>query len=318
MNDASREERPELSVVTTLYRSEGFVREFYQRMTAALAGLTASYEIVFVDDGSPDAAAARVEELLAGDARVTLVELSRNFGHHYAAYAGLEQARGELVYITDIDLEEQPEWIETFRRAMGERRADVVYGVQKRRRGGAFKRMSGSLFYRLFNWLSETKIPGNICTVRLMTREYVDALLQVRDRNLFLAGSYAWAGFRQEPLLVDKARRAAGSTYDLRRMVSLFVNAITSFTAYPLKLIFLLGTAIAALAATAGMVVFVRKLVAPESIELGWPSLVLSIWFLGGLNIAFLGVIGMYVGRIFNEVKDRPIYIIKRVTHGRR
>jgi putative glycosyltransferase len=311
-------QKPELSVVTTLYRSEGFVREFYDRLTAALASLGATYEIVFVDDGSPDSAAERVRELLAADPRVTLVELSRNFGHHYAAYAGLEHARGDLVYITDIDLEEQPEWIEGFYRSIREGGADVVYGVQLRRGGGSFRRLSGSLFYRLFNRLSDIKIPSNICTVRMMTREYVDALRQVRDRNLFLAGTYAWAGFRQRALAVDRQPRASRSTYDLRRMTSLFINAVTSFTSYPLKLIFVLGSAIAALAALFGAIVVVRKLMAPATVELGWPSIVLSIWFLGGLNIAFLGVIGMYVAKIFNEVKDRPIYIVKRVTHGGR
>jgi putative glycosyltransferase len=313
----SLRERPELSVVTTLYRSESFIRPFYDRLTRALAGLGVSYELIFVDDGSPDGAAAGVRELLAGDPHVTLVELSRNFGHHYAAYAGLEHARGDLVYITDIDLEEQPEWIGEFHRVLRESQADVVYGVEKRRGGGSFKRVSGSMFYRLFNRLSDVKIPGNLCTVRMMTREYVDALRQVRDRNLFLAGSYAWAGFRQQALFVDRKRRRTGSSYGVGRMASLFVNAITSFTSYPLKLIFLLGSAIAALAALLGAVVIARKLAAPSTVELGWPSVVLSIWFLGGLNIAFLGVIGIYVGRIFNEVKERPIYIIKRVTHGK-
>lgn len=308
---------PEISVVTTLYRSEPFVREFHQRITRALASLGCDYEIVFVDDGSPDAAAALVRELLAADPRVTLVELSRNFGHHYAAYAGLEHARGALVYLTDVDLEEQPEWIEEFCRAQRESGADVVYGVQRRRSGGVFRRLSGSLFYRMFNRLSDVQIPSNVCTVRLMTREYVDALRQVRDRNLFLAGSYAWAGYRQEALPVERRVRRAGTTYNVGRMASLFVNAITSFTSYPLKLIFLLGTLIAALAGILGAIVMVRKLAAPATIELGWSSVVISIWFLGGLNIAFLGVIGMYVGRIFNEVKDRPIYIIKKVTHGK-
>lgn len=316
MSESVRD-RPELSVVTTLYRSEEFVRPFYDRLSAALAALGVSYEIIFVDDGSPDGAATAVHQLLAADPRITLVELSRNFGHHYAAYAGLEHARGDLVYITDIDLEEQPEWIGEFYRARRETGVDVVYGVDRRRAGSSFKRLSGSLFYRLFNRLSDIKIPGNLCTVRLMTREYVEALRQVRDRNLFLAGSYAWAGFRQHALFVDRKRRRAGSTYSVGRMASLFINAITSFTSYPLKLIFLLGTAIAALAGLLGAVVIARKLAAPATVELGWPSVVLSIWFLGGLNIAFLGVIGIYIGRIFNEVKDRPIYIIKRVTHGK-
>ncbi len=311
-------QKPEISVVTTLYRSEAFVRPFYERLTSAIKGLNTSYEIIFVDDGSPDAAAARVQDLLATDPCVTLVELSRNFGHHYALYAGLEHARGEIVYITDLDLEEQPEWIERFYRALREDGADVVYGVQKRRGGGAFRRLTGSLFYQMFNKLSDTKIPSNICTVRMMTREYVSALRQVRDRNLFLAGTYAWAGFRQQALFVDRQPRRVGSTYSVGRMASLFLNAITSFTSYPLKLIFLLGTAIAALAAVIGVVIVASKFAAPESVELGWPSVVVSIWFLGGLNIAFLGVIGIYIGRIFNEVKDRPIYIVKRVTHGKR
>lgn len=305
----------ELSVVTMLYRSEPFVREFHRRASEAAAGLTPSYELVFVDDGSPDASAALVRELAASDPRLVLVELSRNFGHHPAAVAGLTQARGRRVFIIDVDLEERPEWLAGFSARMDAGGADVVFGVSRARKGTLLRRVVGGVFWRLFNALSDVQVPANPCTVRLMSRRYVDALLTLPDRNLFLAGNYAWLGFRQEPLAVDKGLRRGASTYSGRRLVALFIEAVTSFTSYPLRLIFATGIAIAALALVAGSAMAGYKLLHPEAISLGWSSIIVSIWFLGGVMISFLGVIGIYLAKIFNEAKGRPLFVVKAV-HG--
>jgi putative glycosyltransferase len=305
--------RAELSIVTMLFRSESWVPEFHRRMLAAASRVTPSFEIVYVDDGSPDRAATVVKELVAGDPRVTLVELSRNFGHHHAALAGLAHACGERVFIIDVDLEEAPEWLPDFAAQMEAGGADVVYGVNQVRQGPFVRKQVGGWFWKLFNLLSETKIPPNPCTVRLMSRRYVDALLRLPDRNLFLAGSYAWLGFRQEPRPVQKATRPTRSSYSPVRLAALFIDAITSFTSYPLSLIFVIGSSIAALAMLSGLWLVVRKLVAPETISLGWPSVIISIWFLGGLTIAFLGIIGVYLGKLFVEVKGRPVYVVREV-----
>jgi len=307
---------PELSVVTMLYRSEPYLREFHRRVIAAAAAVTPRFEIVYVDDGSPDASAAVAREIASADPRVVVVELSRNFGHHPAAVAGLAHARGGRVFILDVDLEEQPEWIGGFAAQMDASRADVVYGVSRVRKGTFLRRVLGGAFWKLFNALSDVSVPENPCTVRIMSRRYVDALLTLPDRNLFLAGSYAWLGFRQEPRPVEKGLRRTASTYTARRLVALFIEAVTSFTSYPLRLIFGIGVAIAALALLAGTALAVYKMVRPEAISLGWSSIVVSIWFLGGVVISFLGVIGIYLSKIFNETKGRPLYVVKAVHRG--
>jgi putative glycosyltransferase len=306
-------EDPELSVVTTLYRSETFVREFHRRLTAAAAQLTSRFEVVYVDDGSPDGSAQMVHELVSCDPRVSLVELSRNFGHHPAALAGLAHARGRRIFILDVDLEEQPEWLPGFAAQMDAGGADVVYGTNDVGKGPLPRRILGGLFWKLFNALSETRVPENPCTVRLMTREYVDALLTVPDRSLFLAGTYAWLGFRQESRRVEKGLRPGKSSYSPRRLVTLLLDAITSFSSYPLRLIFGIGVLIAGVALFAGATLVAYRIARPESISLGWPSIVVSVWFLGGVIISFLGVIGIYLSKVFYEAKGRPQYVVRAV-----
>jgi putative glycosyltransferase len=307
---------PDLSVVTTLYRSERYLGEFHRRACAAAAGLTPRFEVVYVDDGSPDACAAVAREIASADPRVVVVELSRNFGHHPALVAGLAHARGRRVFVLDVDLEEQPEWVGPFAARMEASGADVVFGVSRVRKGTFFRRVLGGVFWKLFNALSDVRVPENPCTVRLMSRRYVDALLTLPDRNVFLAGSFAWLGFRQEAHPVEKGLRPTATTYTARRLGALFVDAVTSFTSYPLRLIFASGVTIAALALAAGTALVLYKLARPEAVSLGWPSIVLSIWFLGGLTISFLGVIGIYLAKVFNETKGRPLYVVKAV-HGR-
>jgi len=300
-------ETPELSIVTTLYRSEAFVREFYVRVTAAATVLGVTYEIVLVDDGSPDSSLAQARDLAKMDRRVRVIELSRNFGHHIAAFAAIEAARGRRVFLIDSDLEESPEWLLDFAKAMDSENVDVVYGIQTRRAHGL-----GSLFYRVFNALSDTQIPENACTVRLMRRNFVDALTQMHDRKLFMAGMFMWAGFRQLGVPVAKGRRRSGkSSYTLGRQVALFVDAITSFSSKPLYAAFFVGLAIASTAGLLGSFLIIRKLLFPEAVLAGFTALMVSITFIGGLIILFLGIIGVYLAKIFAEVKDRPLYVTR-------
>jgi putative glycosyltransferase len=308
----------DLSIVTMLYRSEPYVEEFYRRARAAAEALTPDWELIFVDDGSPDAAARIVRRLQASDPRIVLVELSRNFGHHPAALAGLQEARGRRVFVIDVDLEEDPAWLADFARQLQEEDADVVYGVNAVRGGSAFRRHSGATFWRLFNLVSDTPVPLNPCTVRLMTRRYVDALLSLPERNVFLAGQYAWLGFRQRARRVEKGVRPTRSSYTPLRLAELFIDAITSFSSYPLRLIFASGVVLSSLALLGGAALAVRKLLEPEAVSLGWSSLMVSIWFLGGLIIAFLGVIGIYLSRIFNETKQRPVFVVRDVHRSQK
>jgi putative glycosyltransferase len=303
----------DLSIVTTLYRSSPYVREFHRRASTAAAAALADCEFVFVNDGSPDDAADVAIALRRDDPRVVVVDLSRNFGHHKAMMTGLAHARGRLVFLIDCDLEEAPEWLGRFHHHMQGSGADVVFGQQARRRGGWFERASGTAFYRAMDRLSDQPMPPNQVVARLMTRRYVDALLAHRDHDLYIDGLWAATGFRQDAVAIEKLHKGT-SSYSLPRKLALAVNAVTSFSSKPLVLISYLGVTISAVSivAACGLVVgraFVR-------FDAGWPSLIVSIWFLGGLTILCLGVIGLYVAKIFTESKDRP-YTIVRQVHGR-
>jgi putative glycosyltransferase len=304
----------DLSVVATLYRSAGFLEEFHRRIKAELERLTPSYEVVLVNDGSPDASLEKALALHRADPRVRVVDLSRNFGHHKAMMTGLRLSRGRRVFLIDSDLEEPPELLGEFHRQLGEEEADVVYGVQQTRKGGLFERVSGALFFRVFNLLSATPLPANLTTVRLMTRRYVDALAQHQEREMIIAGLWAITGFKQVPRPVQKGSRGATS-YGLRQKIVHLVNSVTAFSDRPLVLIFYLGLAISILATAAAVYLVARRLFFGVLLA-GWPSLIVSVWLLGGLTLLSLGVIGIYVSKVFIETKQRP-YTIVRETYDR-
>ena len=306
---------PQLSIVATMYRSALTIAEFHSRISAAASAITDDYEIVLVNDGSPDDSADIATRLCASDPRVVLVDLSRNFGHHAAILAGLSQARGAQIYLTDIDLEEQPEWLGLFHRAAQDHQADVVYGVQQKRVGSALDNFLGGALWKLLNAGSLVPIPADQMTCRLMSRRYLDGLLQVRDKVLYLGGLFPWAGFRQVPLPLVKGTRKNGtrSSYGLGRKLRQAVDSVTSFTAAPLTLFFLTGLAVWFGSLVYGGYILARKLLTPDLIVSGFTSLMFSIWFLGGLIIVGIGLVGQYLSKIFQETKDRPIYIIRAV-----
>jgi len=300
-----------LSIVTTLYHSSAYLQEFYSRVCAAAEKITEDFEIILVNDGSADDSLEIALSIYQQDRRVKVIDLSRNFGHHKAMMAGLEHAQGELIFLLDSDLEEDPELLEIFYERLKETNADVVFGVQQKRKGRFFERTSGAIFFKLFNALSNHPIPRNLITARLMTARYVKALLQYRERETLIAGLWTLTGFKQVPLTVKKHLKAS-STYNLRRKISLFVNAITSFSSKPLVLIFYLGCIIMLLSTCAATYLIFRTIVFGKLL-LGWPSLIVSIWLLGGLTIFCVGIIGIYLSKIFIEVKQRPYTIIREV-----
>jgi len=300
----------DLSIVTTLYRSEAHVRDFYIRACAAASQLTSAFEIIFVNDGSPDESLDRALELYREDSRVRIIDLSRNFGQHKAILTGLQHATGDHVFLLDSDLEEDPGWLGEFHRTMQATGADVVYGVQQRRKGGWFERVSGSLAYSLYDAFLQQSIPRNVVTTRLMTRRYVAELVRHRDREVFLAGLWAITGFDQVPLVVAKRLREGHSSYANRQRVSALVNALTSFSNRPLVYIFYMGCVLIALSTAAAMALVVQSLADGIGVP-GYASLIVSVWFLGGLTIFSLGVIGIYLSKVFMETKDRPYTIIR-------
>ena len=304
--------RPALSIVATLYRSEQTIAEFCERARAAAAAAAGDdYEIVLVNDGSPDTSLEIALSLHERDAHIRIVDLSRNFGHHKAMMTGLEHARGALVFLIDCDLEEDPALLASFQARLRETRADVVYGVQAARKGGWFERISGYVYFRIFNLLSSDPLPVNVITVRLMTRRYVESLLLHRERALMIAAIAVITGYRQEPMVVAKRSRGE-TTYTLRRKIALFVDAITSFSDRPLVAIFYIGSFIVVAASLAALRLIYRKLVHGISV-VGWPSLIVSIWLLGGLTIFCVGLLGIYLSRVFIETKQRPYTIVRTV-----
>lgn len=301
----------DLSIVTTLYYSAPYLEEFYARACTAARGVTTDFEIILVNDGSPDNSLETALGLYQQDRRIRIIDLSRNFGHHKAMMTGLAHASGELAFLIDSDLEEEPELLGTFYATLTSTGADVVFGVQKKRKGRVLERVGGAVFFKLFNLLATHPIPPNLITARLMTRKYVSALLQHRERETFIAGLWTLTGFKQVSLPVKKHLKTS-STYDLRRKVAHFVNAITSFSSKPLVMIFYLGCGILLIATIAAVDLIVRKLFFGALLQ-GWASLIISIWLLGGLTIFCLGVIGIYLSKIFMEVKQRPYTIVKEV-----
>jgi putative glycosyltransferase len=307
--------RPALSIVTSLYNSAPFVREFYAQVSESAARLTSNYEIVFVNDGSPDDSLRISRELCAEDPRVRVIDLSRNFGHHKALMTGLMKARGDLVFLIDADLEEDPAWLDVFRATMAETGADVVYGVQSSRKGNWFERSSGTIFFRVLNNLLTHPIPENVVTARLMTRRYVEALVEHRDQELCLAGLWVVTGFDQRPVVVSKSSRGS-SSYSIRKRISVLVNAVTSFSNRPLLYIFQTGFAVMLLSMAAGVFLMYKSLSGGVGVP-GWASIMVSIWFLGGLTIFCVGVLGIYLAKVFTETKPRP-YTVVRQEYGTR
>jgi len=303
-----------LSIVTTMYNSAPFLEEFYERVSRAAGKITEDFEIIFVNDGSPDNSLDIAVALHEKDSRVTIVDLSRNFGHHRAMMTGLEYASGEKVFLIDCDLEEEPELLDTFYEKLNKEGCDVVYGVQESRKGGAFERISGNIFYTVFNRLSGIRMPHNLVTARLMSGRYVKSLLLYKERELFLAGLWHITGYQQEPIFIKKLSRE-GTNYSLRKKIALAINAITSFSDKPLIFIFYTGIIISSISALYILYLFSRKMFSGINVG-GWTSLIVSVWFLGGLTIFFIGVIGIYLSRIFVETKQRP-YTIIRAVYGR-
>lgn len=301
-----------LSIVTTLYRSAGHIDEFYARMARAAGAITDDFEIVFVNDGSPDDSLGKAVAIHHADPRVVVVDLSRNFGHHRAMMAGLGAARGDLTFLIDSDLDEAPELVGPFLEAMRREACDVVYGVQRERRGGGISHLCGELFYRMINALGDEKIPRNVATVRLMTREYVRNLLRHREREMVISRLWAATGFSQRPFPFDKRVSSHASTYSLARRLRLVVDAVIAYGNAPLYLLFYTGLAIALLSAACLVFVLARFLTQPQS-EPGWTTLIASVWMFGGLTLLTVSLIGIYVAHIHTETKRRPYVIVRRI-----
>lgn len=304
-----------VSVVTTLYHSSEYIDEFCRRAAKAVSTETKDFEILLVNDGSPDDSLKVAKSQLKRKIRVKIIDLSRNFGHHKAMMKGLANAKGDYVFMIDCDLEEPPElFVELYRKmrsAPKEDPCDLVQAVQNSRKGGFFERFSGHLFYRFFNSICDIRVPPNSMMARLVTRRFLQALLLHEEREYFLSGLISLTGFRQEVVVADKKSKGK-TTYNLARRLLSTLNAITSFSDKPLFFIFYSGIFLSGMALAGIFVVTTCYFLLGIHFLAGWASIMLTVCFLGGFGIASVGVVGLYLGRIFMEVKRRPS-IIKEV-----
>ena len=303
-----------LSVVIPCYNEEPVLRATHERLSQTLGSLPdTQFELIFVDDGSRDSTFQLLTDLQSADARVRVLRLSRNFGHQLAVTAGLAEATGDVVVVIDADLQDPPEVIAEMIE-LWQQGNDVVYGSRVSREGESrFKLWTAKAFYRLINRLSDTEIPVDAGDFRLMDRKVANALLAMPERGRFLRGMVSWVGFKQTPVYYKREARHAGkSKYPLFKMIKFGMDGIVSFSVLPLRLASLTGF-IAIWIAIAGIIVtLVARLTGIYHLQFirGWASIFVAVLFMGGIQLLCLGLIGEYLGRIYTEVKQRPLYAV--------
>jgi glycosyltransferase involved in cell wall biosynthesis len=304
---------PTFSVVIPVFNEAEVLPEFHRRLSSVM-DLLGTWEAVYVNDGSRDGSLRWLEALHRTERRVAIVNLSRNFGKEIATTAGLEHARGEAMVVIDGDLQDPPEVIPAL--VAGWRDGfDMVYAERRARNGETWpKRLTADLFYRLMQHLGRVQLPRNTGDFRLMSRRVVDAVLQLREHHRFMKGLFAWVGFPTSTVLYDRVPRHAGTTkWSYWKLWNLALEGITSFTVMPLKVATYLGLVVALFAVVFGAQLMFRTLLFGNPVA-GYPSMMVVILFLGGVQLITLGVIGEYLGRVFNETKQRPLYLVERFT----
>ena len=301
-----------LSVVVPCFNEEEVLLETHRRLVAALEEIPdLDFELVYVDDGSRDTTLERLRGLQRGDSRVRVLVLSRNFGHQIAVTAGVAETAGDAVVVIDADLQDPPELIERMLERWRQG-VDVAYGVRTARAGESlFKLWTAKAFYGLMAGISDVPIPLDAGDFRLMDRRVAEAVLAMPERDRFLRGMVAWAGFRQEAVPYDRSARATGHTkYPFRKMLRLAVDSIVSFSSAPLRVATWLGFLAAGLALAGIVYAFVVRLFTDAWVS-GWAAVFIAVVFLGGIQLMLIGVLGEYLGRIYGEAKRRPLYFVK-------
>lgn len=302
-----------ISVVTPVYRAEGCLEELYRRLVAALSGITQDFEIVMVEDCGGDRSWEIIRELARRDPRVKGIQFSRNFGQHYGITAGLDHCDGDWVVVMDCDLQDRPEEIPRLY-ARAQEGYDVVLASRGVRADSVSKRLGSWLFYRLFSWLADIDYDGSSGNFRIISRKVVTAFRQMREQLRFFGGQVKWMGFPTTSIEVQHDERYAGpSTYTLAKLLRLATETIVAYSDKPLRLSVRFGFALAAIAFCFGIYIVVHAILYGSPI-VGWASLIVSFYFIGGVIIAILGVIGIYLGKTFDEAKKRPLYVVMNTT----
>lgn len=301
-----------LSIIIPCYNEELVVEETYRRLKEVMAQTGMDHELIFVNDGSRDSTYSLLLQLSEADKTVKIINFSRNFGHQCAVTAGINLCNGDLAVIIDADLQDPPEVIldmlEIFRREQ----ANVVYGVRKSREGESwFKLTTAKWFYRILNKLSDVQFPVDTGDFRLIDRKIIDEFNRLHEKNKYIRGLISWMGYKQIPCYYERKERFAGETkYPLRKMLKFASTGLLSFSKKPLKLAIWLGVLSVLVGLIYALVILILKIIHPESFVLGWTSTIFMIIFFGGIQLLTIGVLGEYIGNLFDEAKDRPEYII--------
>ncbi len=305
-------DHPRFSIIAPVFNEEGNLPELYRRIKETMDATGEPWELVLVNDGSRDRSAEIMRELHAADARVKIIEFAKNFGHQLAVTAGLDYARGDAVVIIDADLQDPPslilDMIEKWKEGF-----EVVYAVRAQRKGETwFKEFTAKLFYRIIYRITDIDIPLDTGDFRLIDRRAVDTLTTMRERNRFIRGMTSWIGFRQTGVEYVREERFAGEThYPFRKMFKFALDAITGFSYLPLQFAMYAGFAIAGLSAVAALAVIYARLFLASQAFFGQATTLVAVLFLGGIQLITLGIIGEYLGRIYDEVKHRPLYVVR-------
>jgi dolichol-phosphate mannosyltransferase len=307
---ATHQTPPDLSIVVPLYNEEANVEALYQRLKAVVDTMGVSYQFVFINDGSRDRTLALVHELSRRDCHVCYIDLSRNFGHQIAVTAGLDNCTGSAVVIIDADLQDPPELIpQLYAKLLTG--YEVVYAKRLSRPGeNAAKLMTAKLFYRTLASITNVSIPVDTGDFRIISRKVVEALKLMPEQNKFLRGQISWIGFRQTFVEYDRAQRAGGETgYTYGKMLRLAIDGITAFSDFPLKLASLSGFVVSGISFLVMLYTLYARFITHEY-QPGWASLMISILFLGGVQLIAIGIIGEYIGRLSANVRQRPLYLV--------
>jgi len=306
--------RPFLSIVSPVYRAEGLINELVSRIQASVDSITENYEIILVDDRGPDNSWERIQEQAARDARIIGVRLSRNFGQHRAITAGLAESQGEWVVVMDCDLQDQPEEIPKMLDYAQSEGYDLVFARRVDRQDTWMKRMFSRFFYAVLSYLTETKQDAAIANFGVYNRKVIDAVLSMGESIRYFPTMVRWVGFRSGSLPVAHAERAEGSSsYNFRRLIYLALDIILAYSDKPLRITVKLGISIS-FVAFALVLWTLWRFATGKIVVLGYTSLVVSIWFLSGLLLSVLGMVGLYLGKTFEQVKERPIFLVDRRT----
>lgn len=304
---------PLISVVIPVYKAEKMLDELYRRLRDALETVSPRFEIVLVEDCGGDRSWEVIERLAAADPRVVGLQFSRNFGQHYGITAGMDHCRGDWVVVMDCDLQDAPEEIPRLY-AKAQEGYDVVLALRGERQDPPLKRLTSALFYKLFSYLADIDFDGDSGNFRIMSRQVVRNFNRMREQLRFFGGQVQWMGFPTTGIRVQHAERLEGtSTYTFAKLWKLAADTIIAYSDKPLRMAARLGMTMAAVSLAFGAFILVRSLVRGAAIP-GWSSLIVSLYFIGGLIIGILGIMGVYLGKTFDESKKRPLYIVRRAT----